>query len=55
MKTYKVIKTVTSEFTVCAESEDDAIAQAENETPQYEEEVEFEAIDITVNAEGEEE
>ena len=55
MKTYKIIKTVTSEFTIYAESEDEAIAQTENETAQYEEEAEFEAIDITIDAEGEEE
>ena len=53
MRTYKVIKTVTSEFTIYAESEDDAIAQAENETPDYEEQIEFEAIDITVDTEEE--
>lgn len=55
MRTYKVIKTVTTEFTIHAESEDEAIVQAENETPDYEEQTEFEAIDITVNEEGEEE
>ncbi|MEM1170142.1 MAG: hypothetical protein AAGJ08_13950 [Cyanobacteria bacterium P01_H01_bin.35] len=55
MRTYKVIKTVTTEFTIYAESEDEAIQQAENETPQCEEQIEFEAIDITVDAEGEEE
>ncbi|NES66878.1 MAG: hypothetical protein F6K24_17270 [Okeania sp. SIO2D1] len=55
MRTYKVIKTVTTEFTIHAESEDEAIAQAENETPDYEEQIEFEAVDITVDVEDEEE
>ena len=53
MRTYKVIKMVTSEFTIYAESEDDAIAQAESESPDYEEQIEFEAIDITVDTEEE--
>ena len=55
MRTYKVIMTVTSEFTIQAESEDDAIAQAKTLPPQYEEESEFEVIDITVDVEDEEE
>jgi len=53
MRTYKVIKTTTSEFTIEAESEEEAIEKTEGESPQCEEQVDFEVIDITLPEESE--